>query len=291
MPGSPDGDETRPPTAAGPALALTDVSVSLGGRPVLDRITWRVEAGERWVVLGRNGCGKTTLLRVASLNLHPSSGAVDVLGERLGRTDVRVLRTRIGLASSAMADKLRPGIAASDAVMTARHGALEPWWHTYDDADRARARALLAQLRIGDVADQPFGTLSSGERQRVQLARMLMNDPGILLLDEPTAGLDLGGREDLVDALADLATDPSAPPMVLVTHHVEEIPPGFTHALLLQAGRVMAAGPLDRVLDQGALTRCFERDLVLERTAGRWSARGVPRATAETTGRERSANV
>ena len=281
MPTPPASDAPRAAAsdaaASGPALVLTDVSVSLGGRPVLDRISWRVEPGQRWVVLGRNGCGKTTLLRIASLNLHPSSGTVDVLGERLGRTDVRVLRTRIGLASSAMADKLRPGLAAVDAVMTARHGALEPWWHTYDDADRARADDLLAQLRIGYAADQPFGTLSSGERQRVQLARMLMNEPGLLLLDEPTAGLDLGGREDLVDALADLATDPAAPPMVLVTHHVEEIPPGFTHVLLLRAGQVMAAGSLDEVLDERALSACFERDLVLERSSGRWTARGLPR--------------
>ena len=274
----PDSRSTPPD----PALELVDVSVSLGGRPVLDRVSWRIRPGERWVVLGRNGCGKTTLLRIASLNLHPSSGTVDVLGERLGRTDVRPLRARIGLASAAMADKLRPDLVAADAVMTARYGALEPWWHTYTDADRERARALLDQLRVGYAADQPFGTLSSGERQRVQLARMLMNDPGILLLDEPTAGLDLGGREDLVDALSDLATGPASPPMALVTHHVEEIPPGFTHCLLLRAGRVMAAGSLADILDEPNLSSCFEHDLVLDLEDGRWRARGRTRRASGT---------
>jgi iron complex transport system ATP-binding protein len=181
-----------------------------------------------------------------------------------------------------MADKLRPGLAAADAVMTARHGALEPWWHTYTDADQERARALLAQLGVGYAADQPFGTLSSGERQRVQLARMLMNDPGILLLDEPTAGLDLGGREDLVDALADLAAGDSAPPMALVTHHVEEIPPGFTHCLLLRTGQVMAAGPLASTLDEPNLSSCFEHDLELVHRDGRWSARGLARGATGT---------
>ncbi len=268
------GSQTDPSGTA-PALRLTDVSVRLGERTVLDRISWEVQAHQRWVVLGRNGSGKTTLLRVASLGLHPSSGTVEVLGERLGRTDVRRLRPRIGVASAAMADKLRPGLHAVDAVMSARHGALETWWHTYDDVDRRRARELLDRFLIGDLADQPLATLSSGERQRVQLARMLMNDPGILVLDEPTAGLDLGGREDLVDALADLARDPAAPPVILVTHHVEEIPPGFTHALLLRSGTALAAGPIDRVLDEDALSACFGRPLRLERGDGRWTARGI----------------
>jgi iron complex transport system ATP-binding protein len=264
-----------PATITTPALRLDDVSVSIGGRPVLRHLTWQVSAGERWVVLGRNGCGKTTLLRLASLTLHPSSGEVAVLGEVLGRTDVRALRPRIGLAASAMADRLRPGLPAVDVVMTARHGALEPWWDTYTDADRARAVALLERLHVGGVAAQPFGTLSSGERQRVQLARMLMNDPGLLLLDEPTAGLDLGGREDLVRALDDLAASPAAPPMVLVTHHVEEIPCRFTHVLLLRDGQILAAGPIDTTLDDANLAACFGLDLTLERAGGRWSARAT----------------
>jgi iron complex transport system ATP-binding protein len=235
-----------------------------------------VRVGERWIVLGRNGCGKTTLLRIASLYLHPSSGTVTVLGQTLGHTDVRVLRTRIGVASAAFADQLRPALIARDVVMTAKFAALEPWWHTYDDTDRARATELLERLHIGHLATQPFGTLSSGERQRVQLARTLMTDPGLLLLDEPTAGLDIVGREELVSALADLARDADAPPMVLVTHHVEEIPVGFTHALLLKDGCVFAAGPIDEVLDAERLSACFDLPLALDRLDGRWSARARP---------------
>jgi len=256
-----------------PVLSLREVSLVRDERTILDRITWEVRPGERWIVLGRNGCGKTTLLRIASLYLHPSSGTVTVLGETLGHTDVRTLRTRIGVASAALADQLRPGLTARDVVMTAKHAALEPWWHTYDDADRDRAVELLGRLHIGQLASQTFGTLSSGERQRVQLARTLMTDPGLLLLDEPTAGLDIVGREELVQALADLAHDGDAPPMVLVTHHVEEIPVGFTHALLLKQGRVFAAGPIDDVLDADELSACFELALVLDRLDGRWYAR------------------
>jgi iron complex transport system ATP-binding protein len=272
---APADDAPPPPARPDPSLELADVSVRIDGRPLLDGVRWRVRPGERWVVLGRNGSGKTTLVRVASLTLHPSSGRVSVLGETLGSTDVRALRPRIGLASAAMADRLRPGLRATDVVMTARHGALEPWWHAYTDDDRARARALLDQLGVGASADQPFATLSSGERQRVLLARTLMNDPGLLLLDEPTAGLDLGGREDLVAALDDLAADEAGPPMVLVTHHVEEIPERFTHALLLRAGRVLGAGPIVDVLDDAALSACFEVPLVLDRVDGRYAARAI----------------
>jgi iron complex transport system ATP-binding protein len=259
-------------TSTAPVLALREVSVALEGRTVLHDLTWQVGEGERWVVLGRNGSGKTTLLRIASLYLHPSAGEVEVLGERLGRTDVRTLRTRVGVASAAMADLLRPGLTATDVVMTAKHAALEPWWHTYDDDDRDRARHLLDRLGCLPLADQRFGTLSSGERQRVQLARTLMADPGLLLLDEPTAGLDLGGREDLVTRLGLLAADPETPPVVLVTHHVEEIPAHFGHALLLADGRVQAAGPIDAVLTEDALSACFGLPLAIERRGNRWSA-------------------
>jgi iron complex transport system ATP-binding protein len=254
------------------ALRLIDVTVRLGARDVLIGVTWTVKPGERWVVLGRNGSGKTTMMRVASLYQHPSQGTVEVLGETLGRTDVRRLRTRIGVASSLLVDKLRPGLAARDVVMTAKHAALEPWWHTYDDDDRARARGLLERLGCAVVADQRFGLLSSGERQRVQLARTLMTDPGLLLLDEPTAGLDLGGREELVAALTDLSRQPDSPPMVLVTHHVEEIPPSFTHAVVLRAGLVHASGPLEEVVREDVLSTAFDLPLVLERRAGRFTA-------------------
>jgi iron complex transport system ATP-binding protein len=215
-------------------LHLRGVTVTRDGRDLVADIDWDVVSGERWVLLGANGSGKTTLVRVASLYLHPTTGDVEVLGERLGHTDVRALRERIAVVSASFADMLRPGISAHDIVLTARHAALEPWWHQYTDADHRRADALLDQLGVAGVARHAFGTLSSGERQRVQLARTLMGDPGLVLLDEPMAGLDIGGREELVGALADFAAQTSTPPVVLVTHHVDEIPPGFTHALLLR---------------------------------------------------------
>jgi len=255
------------------ALALEDVTVRRDDRSIVDHVDWHVQPHERWVVLGRNGSGKTTLIRLASLYLHPTTGTVRVLGETLGRTDVRRLRAHIGLASPSLADQLRADLTPVEIVMTARHAALEPWWHTYDDADRDRARALLAGLGCGPLADQRFGLLSSGERQRVLLARTLMNEPGLLLLDEPTAGLDLGGREELVASLSSLAADDSTPATVLVTHHVEEIPEGFTHVLLLSAGRVVGSGPLTDVLTATALSDCFGLALDLDHRDGRWSAR------------------
>src|SRR6478735_11259379 len=235
-------------------------------------MSWKVLPGQRWLVLGANGSGKTTLLRIASMYEHPSSGNVDVLGERLGRTDVRVLRRRIGYMSPALAAQFRGDLRCLDIVMTAKYAALEPWWHRYDDADRQRARSCLEQLGIGRLAERSFSTLSSGERQRVLLARTLMPEPGLLLLDEPTAGLDLAGREDLVAGLAELAADPTTPATVLVTHHGEEIPVGFTHLLLLADGRVTAAGPLDEVLDAARLSACFGLPLGLEHRHGRWWA-------------------
>jgi len=253
-------------------LRLQGVSLVREGRRLLDDVTWEVGPGERWVVLGRNGSGKSSLLRIASLYLHPTEGTVEVLGERLGRTDVRRLRSRIGIASTGMADMLRSDLSPLDVVMTAKHAALEPWWHRYDDTDRERARTCLEQVGVGHLATRSFVTLSSGERQRVLLARTLMPEPGLLLLDEPTAGLDLAGREDLVAGLAELAADPATPATVLVTHHVEEIPDGFTHLLLLAEGRVTAAGPLDEVLDAERLSACFGIPLGLEHRHGRWWA-------------------
>jgi iron complex transport system ATP-binding protein len=257
------------------ALRLREVRLVRDDRALLDGITWTVDAGERWVVLGPNGSGKTSLIRIASLYLHPSSGDVEVLGERLGRADVRVLRRRVGLTSGALAAMLRPELPVLDVVVTARYAALEPWWHVYTDADRAAARDRLEQVGAGHLAARSFGTLSDGERQRVLLARMLLPDPGLLLLDEPTAGLDLGAREQLVGGLSDLAADPTTPPIVFVTHHVEEIPPSFTHALLLRDGRILSCGPIDDVLTQDGLSACFGLRLLLEHRHGRWQAVGA----------------
>lgn len=242
------------------------------GRHLLRDVTWMVRPADRWVVLGPNGSGKSTLLRIASLWMHPSSGTVRVLGEELGRTDVRPLRTRIGVASAALADQLRPALTSTELVMTAINGALEPWWHTYDDDDRERARRALDRLGAASLAGRTFGTLSSGERQRVQMARTLVAEPELLLLDEPSAGLDLGAREDVVRRLAALAADPSVAPTVLVTHHVEEIPVGFTHAMLLRDGAVVAAGPIADTLTENALSATFGVEVHLESSGGRWRA-------------------
>ena len=267
-------------SAAPPALRLTRVDVLRPPVTILAGVDWSVRAGERWVVLGPNGSGKTTLLRLASLYLHPTRGEVEVLGERLGRVDVRRLRTRIGLVSPAFADLLRPDVTALDAVMSAREAALETWWHSYGADDHDHALDLLGRMGAEALAARTFGTLSSGERQRVLLARSLWGDPGLVLLDEPTAGLDLGAREDLVARLADLAADPSTPPTVLVTHHVEEIPRGFTHALLLREGRVAAAGPIEDVLTAPALSDVFGLALDLDRRDGRYAARASTGAPA-----------
>jgi iron complex transport system ATP-binding protein len=255
------------------ALRLDDIHLRIGSTDVLRGVSLRVETGDRWVVLGANGAGKTTLLRVAALYQHPSSGMVEVLGQRLGRCDVRVLRERIAFSSPAIAAKLEPEMNAAEVVMTAKYAALAPWWHRYDDADRRRAVGLLDRFGCGFLADHAFPTLSAGERQRVLLARALMRDPELVLLDEPTAGLDIGGREQLLADLAALASAPAAAPVVLVTHHLEEIPPGFTHALVLRNGKTIASGPIVDTLTDPVLTECFGVALRVEHTAGRYTAR------------------
>ena len=259
---------------ARPALDLRHVDVRRDGQHLLRDVDWTVAAGERWIVLGPNGSGKTTLLRLASASLHPSAGEVTVLGERVGEVDLRRLRPRIGLTSAALTDLLRPALAATDIVMCGKHAALEPWWHPYADDDRERAARLLAQLGCAGLERRAFGSLSSGERQRVLLARTLMAQPELLLLDEPTAGLDLAGREELVGRLADLAADPTTPPTVLVTHHVDEIPAGFGKLLLLREGEVVASGDIDHVLTAERLGDCFGVPLTLHRLGDRWHASG-----------------
>ena len=255
-----------------PAIEMIGVTRIEDGRAILADIDWMVQPDERWIVLGRNGSGKSTLLRIASLYLHPSRGTVRILGEELGHTDVRQLRRRVGYTAAAFAELLRPALRVRDVVMTAKFAALEPWWHVYDEADRVRAVEMLERVGCGTFADHVFATLLSGERQRVLLARTLFTDPAVILLDEPTAALDLAGREQLVANLDALAVDPTTPPIVLVTHHVEEIPPSFTHALLLRDGGALAKGPIDECMKASTLSACFGLPLELERRDGRWLA-------------------
>ena len=256
-----------------PVLDLHDITVVRDGRLILDDVQLSVRSGQRWLVLGANGSGKTTLVRIAAMYDHPTRGTVSVMGETLGSTDVRTLRQRIGYVSASFASELRPALVARDVVMTARHGALEPWWHRYDDADRNRAVECLDRMGVGACAERSFGSLSSGEQQRVLLARSLMNDPGVVLLDEPSARLDLGGREQLVLALSEIVDDAAAPPLVLVTHHLDEVPPNMTHVLLLREGRVLEAGPTSEILTAENLSTCFGLSLRLDRrTNGRYTA-------------------
>ena len=256
-------------------LNLTGVRLIRDRSTILENIDWRVRTGERWVVLGPNGSGKTSLCQILTLYQHPSAGSVTVLGGELGRVDVRALRLRIGITSAALAAMIPPALAAEHIVLAGKEAALAPWWHRYDAADRDHARRCLARVDCLGHATQPFRTLSSGERQRVLLARALMCTPGLMVLDEPNAGLDLPGREQLVKTLAALAkTDPELP-LVLVTHHLDEIPPGFTHALLLASGRIAAAGLIEKVLTPPRLSACFGLALDVEERHGRWHARAV----------------
>jgi iron complex transport system ATP-binding protein len=256
-----------------PVLELADVSIRRGESALIQGISWTVEEDERWVVLGPNGAGKTTLLQVASAQIHPSTGVVGILGEVLGTVDVFELRPRIGLTSAALAERIPRDERVHDVVVSASYGVIGRWRERYDELDHVRASQLLTELGVGHLADRTFGTLSEGERKRVQIARALMTDPELLLLDEPAAGLDLGGREDLVSTLSVLALDETSPATVLVSHHVEEIPPGFSHALLLREGRMVAAGPVEQVLTEEIVSTTFGMPLQLGHADGRWSAR------------------
>ncbi|BDH04512.1 ABC transporter ATP-binding protein [Streptomyces seoulensis] len=257
-------------------LELQDVSVVREGRALVDQVSWSVKEGERWVILGPNGAGKTTLLNVASSYLFPTTGTATILGDTLGKVDVFELRPRIGMAGIAMAEKLSKGQTVLQTVLTAAYGMTAGWQEEYEDIDEQRARAFLDRLGMSDFLDRRFGTLSEGERKRTLIARALMTDPELLLLDEPAAGLDLGGREDLVRRLGRLARDPIAPSMIMVTHHVEEIAPGFTHVLMIRQGKVLAAGPIELELTSRNLSRCFGLPLVVEQAGERWTARGLP---------------
>jgi iron complex transport system ATP-binding protein len=257
-------------------LRFEAATVVRGGRPILDQLDWVVADHERWVILGPNGAGKTTLLQLAGALLHPTSGRVEVLGERLGAVDVFDLRPRIGLASAALAEKIPAEEQVRDVVVTAAWAVTGRWREQYDGTDVARADAVLAMVGAETLATRLFGTLSEGERKRVQIARALMTDPELLLLDEPAAGLDLGAREDLVTRLAAIAADRWAPAQVLVTHHVEEIPSDFTHVLLLREGRAVTAGPIGEVLTGRNLSEAFGTRLRAGHIRGRYWARAVP---------------
>jgi len=254
---------------------MSGVSVVRDGATLLADVDWTVEEGQRWVLLGPNGAGKTTLLAIAAAALFPSSGTVELLGERFGKVNLAELRVRVGLSSSSLNDRVPAQEKALDVVVTAAHAVLGRWREAYDVADVTRATSLLGRVGLRAFVDRRYGTLSEGERKRVLLARALMTDPELLLLDEPAAGLDLGAREALLRLLARLSATDDALPSVLVTHHVEEIPVGVTHALLLARGRVVAAGPVAEVLTGPLLSTAFGLPLVVEARDGRWTARAA----------------
>jgi len=253
-------------------LKLRGVSVRRETSLLLRNVDWTAHEDERWIIIGPNGAGKTTLLQVASTLLYPTEGTVEVLGERLGEVDVFELRPRIGLTSASIAERVPSAEKVIDLVLTASYAILGRWKEEYESADVTRAVELLDALGCAHLIRRRFSTLSEGERKRVQIARAMMPDPEMLLLDEPAAGLDLGGREDLLRRLSVLARNPKAPMMVLVTHHVEEVPDGFTHAMLLRRGTVLMAGPIEDVFTAKNLSRCFGVPLEIERHEKRWRA-------------------
>ena len=268
----PESDEMIDPDLL---IDFREVALRRDGRLLVGPVTWQVELDERWVVIGPNGAGKTSLLRMAAAMEYPSSGTAIVLGERLGRVDMSELRQRVGLSSSALAQRVPDGELVRDVVVSAGYAVLGRWREDYEEVDYLRAVDTLESVGAEHLADRTYGTLSEGERKRVLIARALMTDPELLLLDEPAAGLDLGGREELVARLADLAADPDAPALVLVTHHVEEIPPGFSHCLILSEGAVLAAGLLDDVLTAENLSAAFGQSIAVDTLDGRYFARRV----------------
>ncbi|TQL48050.1 iron complex transport system ATP-binding protein [Homoserinimonas aerilata] len=254
-------------------LQLSDVSVVRDGTTILDSVDWTVNSDERWVVLGPNGAGKTTMLQLAAAQLHPSSGTAMLLDQQLGSVDVFELRPRIGFASTALARKLPRNERVIDVVMTAAYSVTGRWTESYEDLDTRRAERVLAEWKLGNLAERRFGDLSDGEQKRVQIARAVMTDPELLLLDEPAASLDLGSREELLQLLSGYASSPEAPAIVMVTHHVEEIPEGFTHAMLLADGEIQAEGEIDDVLTSELLSDTFGLPLEISKQDGRFTAR------------------
>jgi iron complex transport system ATP-binding protein len=225
------------------------------------------------VILGPNGAGKTTLLQVCSSLIHPSSGQIRILGQTLGKVDVFELRTQIGLTSSKLVEQLPDDELVMDVVLTAAYAMFGRWQEKYDLWDESRAMALLTALGVRELGNRVFGSLSDGEKKRVQIARSLMADPELLLLDEPASSLDLGGREDLLQRIENFASDPLAPATVIVTHHIEEIPVGTTHALLLKEGKVLAQGVIDQVITNENLTNAYGLPIAVQSQNGRFFAR------------------
>lgn len=254
-------------------LELSDLTVRRGDQLILGPLNWQVREGERWVILGPNGAGKTTLLQICSSLMHPTSGIIHILGEQLGKVDVFELRTRIGLTSSALIDQLPSEELVIDIVLTAAYAMFGRWQEKYDLWDESRAIALLTSLGVRELGERNFGSLSEGEKKRVQIARALMADPEILLLDEPASSLDLGGREDLLKRIENLSSDPLAPATVIVTHHIEEIPAGTTHALLLREGTAVAQGNITEVITDLNLTQAFGVAITVQYEGGRYFAR------------------
>ena len=254
-------------------IDFNNVSVIREKRAILNNVDWQVEANQRWVVIGPNGAGKTTLLRVAAAQIHPSSGQAEILGERLGEINVFDLRTRIGFASSALASHIPNSESVVDAVMTASYAVTGRWNEKYDDIDERRARRVLSEWQLSDFADRAFGTLSDGERKRAQIARSVMPDPELLLLDEPVSSLDLAAREQTLSIISQYAQSPFAPAMVMVTHHLEEIPAGFTHALIIREGQIFAAGEINSTLTSEKISEAFGFNLVVTQEGGRFRAR------------------
>lgn len=256
-------------------VAFEKVRVVRGGRAIVDDLDWSVDESDRWVILGPNGAGKSTVLNLAAARMHPTRGQVELLGERLGRSDVFDLRPRIGLASTSMARAIPGDETVLDAVMTASYGVSGRWHEEYDDIDREQALTVLEEWQLEELADRKFGTLSDGEQKRTLIARAVMTDPELLLLDEPSGSLDLGARENLLASLSAYAASEFAPAIVMVTHHVEEIPVGITHALLLREGRRVAAGPIAETLTAANLSAAFDQPLVVQQQDGRFTARAA----------------
>lgn len=240
-----------------PLLSLADVEVVREGRTILGPLSWQINEGDRWVILGPNGAGKTTLLQLLAALIHPTRGQVGILGERMGAVDVFELRPRIGFTSSALIDLLPPDERVIDVVLTSAYAIAGRWNEDYNLWDESRAKALLTTFGVRELGDRTFGTLSEGEKKRVQISRALMADPEVLLLDEPAAGLDLGGREDILQRITHYTSDENSPATIIVTHHIEEIPAGTTHALLLKEGKALFAGPINEVLTEESIDHVF----------------------------------